>query len=195
MAQITLLEKRRLTKAKKPTFSRQESHRKKKLGDEWRRPRGMHSKMRLHQRGKKGSPETGWGSPREVEGLHPSGLRPVLVSTTRQIDSLKAGEGAVLASTLGMKKRSAIAELAKKKNIIVLNFKIDSLLKSVSEKMAKRKSSKKKSKLAAPTPSKDEAKDVKKEEQKEQPADSKPNDEEQKRKEKEEQDRLLTKRV
>src|SRR3989344_4752434 len=113
----TLLQTRSRIKGKKPTFTRQESHRKARVGHEWRKPRGMHSKMRLHVRGKKRSPTPGWGSPREVEGLHPSGLRPVLAATLQQIDSIKEGEGAVIAATVGMRKRAALVEHARKKNI------------------------------------------------------------------------------
>jgi large subunit ribosomal protein L32e len=187
-----LLEIRSTIKGKKPTFTRQESHRKKKLeSGEWRKPRGMHSKMRLHQRGKKRSPETGWGSPQEVEGLHPSGLRPVVVATTHQIDALKKEEGAIIGSTVGMKKRAMLSEHAKKKNVKVLNVSVDRFLKSVSEEMAQRKASQKRSKVVE-APKKEENKAVAKAEEKE--SSEKPSDEEQKKKEKEEKDRLLTKR-
>jgi len=188
----SLLEQRRLIKGKKPTFTRQESHRKKKLGDEWRKPRGMHSKMRLHQRGKKRSPETGWGSPEEVSGMHPSGLRPILVFAQSQVDSLKNGEGIILSGHLGMKKRAVIAEYAKKKGFTVLNIKVDEYLKEVSSKMQQRKSSKKKAKAVA-APKKEEAKDAKKEESKS--PEEKTSDEEQRKKEKAEQDKVLTKKV
>lgn len=208
----TLLETRSRIKGKKPTFTRQESHRKARVGYEWRKPRGMHSKMRLHVRGKKRSPTPGWGSPREVEGLHPSGLRPVLVATPQQVDAIRQGEGAVIASTVGMRKKAALVEHARRKNIIILNVRdADAFLKSVSERMAQRKAAGKKPKAA---PKKEEKKEGKKEEQKEDskkqeqkegrkgdqeqkaPAQGtgKPDDE-QKKKDKEEQDKLLTKRL
>ena len=215
----TLLQTRSRIKGKKPTFTRQESHRKARVGHEWRKPRGMHSKMRLHVRGKKRSPTPGWGSPREVEGLHPSGLRSVLAATLQQIDSIKEGEGAVIAATVGMRKRVALVEHARKKNITVLNVRdAGAFLKSVSEQMAQRKAARKRPKAAPKKEGKHEEKkedarkaehkEEHKEEQKEKkeqkgdngqkpPAQGagKLTEEEQKKKDKEEQDKLLTKRL
>lgn len=203
------LKQRSIIKGKKPTFTRQEYGRKKKIGDEWRRPRGMHSKMRLHFKGKKRSPEPGWGSPEAAKGLHPSGIKPILVSTIPQIDILKSGEGVVISSVVGNKKRTALIGHAKKKNIPILNIRnVDGFLKNIAEEMAQRKSKKKKQKI---TPKKDDAKvgmkeikggeesaqsaakELESKETKDTPPE--PNADDQKKKEKEEQDKLLTKRV
>ncbi len=213
MSITPLLQVRAATKGKKPVFTRQEYGRKRKIGIEWRKPKGMHSKMRLHIRGKKRSPSPGWGSPREVEGLHPSGLRPVLVATAIQIDAMQEGEGAVISSTVGMRKRVALVEHAKKKNAPLLNLgDVDKFLKQISEQMAQRKAAKKKVKAAQ---KKEEPKKEEKKESEEvqkdgakakkgpsgqkddaQAQEQKPSGAEQKKeKEKEERDKLLTKRV
>jgi large subunit ribosomal protein L32e len=187
---MELLQLRKVIKAKKPLFARQENTRKKKLDDgKWRRPRGVHSKMRLHIRGKRASPSPGYGSPREVEGLHPSGVRAVVVHTIMDIDELQKNEGAVLGSTLGMRKRALLAEYAAKKGIMVINIKGD-FLKEVAEKMSARKEAKKKSKSKVEKVA--EKKDEKKEGKAPEPT---AREDEQKKKEKEEKDKLLTKRV
>jgi large subunit ribosomal protein L32e len=214
---MKLLHVRKEIKARKPTFTRQESHRKKKMDDgKWRRPRGIHSKMRLHQRGKKASPSPGYGSPREVEHLHSSGLKMVVVHTLSDVDALQKNEGAIVGSDVGMKKREMIVQHAKKKGVSVLNIMSERFLGEVAEAMKARKDAKKKSKAKA-AEKKDEKKDEKKETAKDSPvkaeenADSKKHDahsvhstgkahadahdDEHKKKEKEEKDKLLTKKV
>ena len=41
-----LLKIRRIAKAKKPTFLKQDAHRLAKLSEQWRQPKGQHSKIR-----------------------------------------------------------------------------------------------------------------------------------------------------
>ena len=198
---MKLLQLRKDIKARKPTFTRQELHRKAKMNDgKWRRPRGIHSKMRLHQKGKKASPSPGYGSPREVEGLHSSGLRPIVVHTVSEIDALQKNEGAIIGSKVGMKKKEVLIGHAKKKGVSVLNILTEKFLGEVAERMKARKEAKKKSKSKA-AEKKEEKKDDKGVESKKQEkpsAEKAPEastDEEQKKKEKEEKDKLLTKRV
>lgn len=191
------LQLRKAIKAKKPTFTRQESHRKKKMDDgKWRRPRGIHSKMRLHQRGKKTSPSPGYGSPREVEGLHSSGLRPVVVHTLQEIDGVQKNEGAIISSTVGMKKREMLVTHAKKKGVAVLNISSEKFLGEVADAMKARKEAQKKSKIKV-AEKKEEKKAEKKDAKaaKEKIPEIPATEEEQKKKEKEEKDKLLTKRV
>ncbi len=197
---MKLLELRRKIKAKKPFFTRQENTRKDKMDDDkWRRPRGLHSKMRLHIRGKKVSPSPGYGSPREVEGLHASGLRPVMVHTFSEIDSMKKHEGAIIGSKVGMKKREMLVMHAQKKGVAILNISSDKFLGEVAEQMKNRKSAKKKVK-AKPEDKKAEKKEGKKPDVGAQAAaqpaaETLQTEEEQKKKEKEEKDKLLTKKV
>ena len=49
---MSLLELRRAMKRKKPDFIRQDSHKKAGLGAKWRKPKGIHSKMRKKHKGK-----------------------------------------------------------------------------------------------------------------------------------------------
>ncbi len=123
----------------------------------------------------------------------------MLVATIVQVNGIKQGEGAVLSSTLGMRKRALLVEQAKKKGVEILNIDTESFLKEVSDEMAKRKTSQKKSKKVEPK--KEEAKKEEKKEAKEQVKESVPekiaerDSEEQKKREKEEKDKILTKRV
>ena len=58
-----LLDKRKALKKKKPVFTRQDAHKKKKVGWKWRKPKGSDSKMRVGKKGYKRSVRPGWGSP------------------------------------------------------------------------------------------------------------------------------------
>ncbi len=119
----TFLELRRRIKAKKPTFIRQDAHKKPRIPFTWRKPKGRHSKMRRGFKGKPEMPSAGWGSPAAVYGLHPGGLNPVVVSSATQLDALQPKkDGAVIQHSVGRRKRVAIIKAAQEKKIKVLNI-------------------------------------------------------------------------
>jgi large subunit ribosomal protein L32e len=117
-----LLRLRRILKRKKPEFLRQNWFRFKKLGEKWRRPRGRHSKLRRHIKGKGFIPHPGYGSPRAVRGLHPSGLEEVRIFNPSQLEGLDPNKHAVrIAAQVGMKKRIEIMKKASELGLRVLN--------------------------------------------------------------------------
>ena len=68
------LSKRNRMAHKRPTFKRQNWFRYKRLGEKWRRPRGIHSKMRRHFKYRIPVAQVGFRGPASVRGLHPSGF-------------------------------------------------------------------------------------------------------------------------
>jgi len=115
-----LMEKKKTRKI--PEFKRQEWFRYKRLGDHWRKPRGLHSKMRTNKKYRPPMARIGYRTPSEVRGLHPSGFRDVLVynaSDLEKIDPEK--EAARIGKTVGRRKRLGIIEKADSLNIRVLN--------------------------------------------------------------------------
>jgi len=106
---------------KKPKFLRQEWFRNPSLGLKWRRPKGRHSKLRQHIRGKGFIPSTGYGSAKTIKGMHPCGLMEVIVSNVEDIKRIKQGECARIGSTVGMKKRKEMAKAAEELKVKVLN--------------------------------------------------------------------------
>ena len=109
-------------KPKKPTFKRQHSSKIKRVeGKGWRHPRGIDSAQQRHEKSRGAHPRIGYGSPAAEKGMHPSGLREVLI--VKMSDLAKVGEGMVarLSATLGKKKRAEIVEKAAEKKIKVLN--------------------------------------------------------------------------
>ena len=147
-----LLELRKMKKAKKPSFVNQDSWKRKELPTSWRKPRGMHSKMRLKFRGNPKIPSQGYRSPVLVRNLHPSGLRTVLVSSVQQLDSIK-DEGVIISYTVGVKKKLAMLKKATELKLKILNLKDDYVAKAEAAfaERKKIKSELKTSKLAKAT--------------------------------------------
>ncbi len=187
MTKEKALKLRKQLKAKKPNFIREDYQKRACIPMPWRRPRGLHSKMRHRFAGHRALVDPGYGSPREVYGLHPSGYEQILVHTPNELARLDAKtQGAVLGSTLGLPKRIALLAKAKELGIKVLNVKdIDAELKKIQDSIAARKEAKQKAAKEAKT--KENAK-------KPELAEKVMSEEEQKKKAKEEKDKVLTAR-
>lgn len=113
---------RKRQKSKKPTFKRIDSHKKKKLDDNWRRPRGLQSKLRKRIASKGAVVQAGYGSPRAVRGLHPSGYEEVLVRNQGDVQLVDPSrQVARIARTVGVRKRQIIEETAAGLGIRILN--------------------------------------------------------------------------
>jgi large subunit ribosomal protein L32e len=107
---------------KKPKFRRQESWRYKRVTDRWRRPHGIDSKMRKKVKGWPASPTTGYRSPKNTRGLHPSGFVETRVQSVADLGGIDPELQAIrIARTVGGRKRVEIMALAEEKGIHVLN--------------------------------------------------------------------------
>jgi large subunit ribosomal protein L32e len=120
---LDALKKRKEMSSKRPTFLRQEWHRRQRLqGAKWRRPRGMHSKLRLHKGYRPKVVSIGYGGPKAARNLHPSGFQEVMVHNVKDLEKIDpAVQAARVAHTVGMRKRIAIEEKADEMKIRVLN--------------------------------------------------------------------------
>ncbi len=113
---------RKRQKNKKPTFKRIDSHKKKKLDDNWRRPRGLQSKLRKRIASKGAIVQAGYSSPRAVRGLHPSGYEEVLVRNQGDVQLVDPSyQVARIARTVGVRKRQIIEKIAAGLGIRILN--------------------------------------------------------------------------
>ncbi len=122
-----LKERRRLREAlkgkRKPRFMRYLSWEFWKLErrDSWRRPKGIDSKMRLEVKGYPPRVKIGYRTPRYLRGLHPSGLKPVVVRSLRDLEGLDPGKHIVyVASTVGLRKRVEIVKAAEERGFRVV---------------------------------------------------------------------------
>ena len=120
--QRSSLRTRREIAGRRPTFLRQEWFRFPRLGEKWRKPRGMHSKMRVHMRYRGKNVRIGYRGPKDVRGLHPSGFVEVLVFNVNDLRDINPKTQAVrIGHGVGAKKRKDIVDTATKKDIRILN--------------------------------------------------------------------------
>jgi len=107
---------------KRPDFARCESWRLVRVKENWRAPMSHSNKMRLEVKGWPARVKSGYGTPKAVRNLHPSGFKEVLVYNPEDIEKLDpATQAARIAHTVGRKKRLAILEKARELHIRVLN--------------------------------------------------------------------------
>ncbi len=122
--QRRLLRARGQIDRRRPIFGRQARYRYYRIGRDgtWRRPRGLQSKQRRHYGYRPKVVRVGYRSPAKVRGLVPSGFRPVLVRTPDDLTGMNAHlEAAIIARTVGTRRRLVLEETARKLGIRVLN--------------------------------------------------------------------------
>jgi large subunit ribosomal protein L32e len=121
-----LLKLRKKIKRKKPDYWRPywwRSISQRNSMESWRRPKGIHNKMRKKLKGRPRMVEVGYGSPKEIKGLLPNGKRPVIVHNVEELEKIdKEKEAAIIASTVGKRKRKQIINKAKELNIEIFNI-------------------------------------------------------------------------
>lgn len=197
-----LLEIRGQLKDRKPDFIRQDNPKRMKLNDKWRKPKGIHSKIRHKFKGRRKMPSPGYKSPRKVKGLHSSGLKPVIIFSVSDIEKIrKESEGAIISKKVGIKARLEILRKANEINIQVLNLNVHEQIKKIEDWFKSKnqkdvKESKKEESNASErrdnTKLTEKKKDAKKEPEKLADIMS---DEEKKEFDKKEKDKVLTKKV
>ena len=121
-------EKRRLMKLKKqmsrkrPHFRQFEEWRYVRINDHWRRPKGIDNKMRQKRKGWPKTVNVGYGSPKAVRHLHPSGFEEVAVYNVGDLTIVDPETQVVrIGGTVGSKKRKDILREARELGIKILN--------------------------------------------------------------------------
>lgn len=181
----TLLELRNKIKERKPDFIRQDNPKRRKLNDKWRKPKGIHSKIRHKFKGRRKMPSPGYKSPSKLRGVHASGLKMINVHSVENLEKLEGKmEGIIVAKSVGMKKRLEIFKKAKELNINVLNVNVDTQIKNIQDFVNSKKKDLAKEKKEEPKPVKE----------KEEPKGKSITDEQKKEINKKEKDKVLTKR-
>lgn len=116
------LKLRMKSKRKKPTFLRSRAGILVRVGMKWRAPRGEHSKRRAHKREAGRMPKPGYGSPRSVRWLHPSGFQDIIVNNVNDLTKMNpATQACRMAASVGKKKKIEIMKRAEEMKIKVLN--------------------------------------------------------------------------
>lgn len=88
----------------------------------WKKPRGKDNPIRLRLKGHPPAASAGYGTPAVIRGLHPSGLRPVVVKNEGELDGLDPSAVIVyVSSTVGLRKRLEIVRKAQGMGFRVAN--------------------------------------------------------------------------
>jgi large subunit ribosomal protein L32e len=107
-----------------PIFGRQAANRYWRIGrwGSWRRPRGLQSKQRRHYGYRAKVVRIGYGSPARTRGRTPTGFIPIIVRTAKDVAAIEAsGEAAIIARTVGTRRRLVLEEACRKRGIHILN--------------------------------------------------------------------------
>lgn len=135
-----LLQLRKKLNAKRPHFSQCDSYKRKEISKAWRRPKGMHNKMRHGVHGKPVLVNVGYRNPAEVRGMDNNGMMPITVYNTAQVAALDVKKNSVILGNIGNKKKAAVLAVCKQKGFTVLNVKkIDDAINAIQSAVKQRK--------------------------------------------------------
>lgn len=117
------LAKRAIISGRRPAFKRQEWFRYAKFKHAtWRKPKGIHSKMKRRLKRRPPMVDIGFRGPVEARNLHPSGFEEVLVYNVDGLTDIDPKKQAIrIGGTVGTKKRMAIEDRADELGIRILN--------------------------------------------------------------------------
>lgn len=120
-----MVEEKKTATRKKPRFLRIGWHKMIKLGrgvkknQKWHSAIGRQNKIRLQRKGRARRPKIGWGAEVETKNFI-EGMEAVRVENVKELESVKKGQGIVIAS-VGMKKRKEIIAKANEMKVTILN--------------------------------------------------------------------------
>ena len=106
---MDLVKIRNDSKRSKPEFRRQDVDLKPQFRKAWRKPKGLHSKMRNSRKGHNLLPKLGYASPKKVKNLTRDGLKLQVVRNLNELNNVKDGCVAV-GSDVGLRKRIVLLE-------------------------------------------------------------------------------------
>ena len=115
--------KLRALKKKHPRFFRQNEGRsgRKRVKDNWRKPRGDDNKKREKIATFGGEPTIGYRNPRSIRGMHPSGRREVRIFNAAMLAAVPKESAVRIGGSVGERKRIQIREKAKELGLKLLN--------------------------------------------------------------------------
>ncbi|MDD3263733.1 MAG: eL32 family ribosomal protein [Candidatus Nanoarchaeia archaeon] len=149
---MSLLEKKRVEKKKMPKFIRSDAHKKKRLGIKWKKPIGIHPKMRLKIKGKPVMVNIGYKTPLELQNHSMrNGLKIVEVRTMDELKLINPKEECAELVGVGFRKKKEMIAFCEANKITINNLRNpkqfverkENELKAQKEKTTKRSQMKK----------------------------------------------------
>ncbi len=190
-----LVEIKKKVRAKRPNFTRTDSHKKKKLKTKWRKPKGHQNKMRLSRKGYKSIVKVGYKSPAVVAGMELNGLKKIQVKNVSDLEKVDSKKECATIANVGLKKKIDIVKEAIKRKIIIINVKDpQDFLKKAEETLNRRKEKKKSQEMKKKEREKEKEELAKKEKEREKEEEKKLDEDEKQKEEKKEREKLLIKR-
>jgi large subunit ribosomal protein L32e len=135
---------KKLAKKPHPNFRRHEKYFMPALPDNWRKPKGHHSKIRRAKKWKPRMPNVGWCTPKSIKNTDKSGRKLVMIKTVNDLKLLIKDTIGIVCAKLGLKSKEEIAKACSGKNYVFTNFKPENILKLAIEKRTKTKTEEKK---------------------------------------------------
>jgi large subunit ribosomal protein L32e len=139
--------KRQLRRTR-PAFTRHHPHRKASLGDKWKKPRGLHNKLKDRKRGCGPWVSDGYRTPEAVRGMHISGLVIAHVANASQLTGLDPKTTGVVIARTGAKRQIELIAACQKAGLRVLNHK-DTRAQELTSRFTTRKEAREEARAAA----------------------------------------------
>jgi large subunit ribosomal protein L32e len=115
--------KTKILRKSKPRFVRLGASRKRIDENTWRKPKGMHGRVKkLLGHNKGAAPDIGYGSPKSIRGKHTSGLEIVEIKNLNDLERVDPKTQIIKIANVGKKKKIAIVEEALKRKIKISNL-------------------------------------------------------------------------
>jgi large subunit ribosomal protein L32e len=177
-------------------FIRKDIHKKKRLPEKWRKPKGITNKMRLSRKGHLVKVKPGYGKKKDQKGKQSTtGLIAILVKSADQLKGINPKTHAVTIAKLGKKKKLELIAAVEKSGIKITNMDPKKYKEKAATFFSERKEQSKERKEKQKTKSEAEKTESKKDKDKKTKKEEEPemSQEEKQKQEKEERDKILTK--
>mmetsp|Transcript_17179 Transcript_17179/g.28737 ORF Transcript_17179/g.28737 Transcript_17179/m.28737 type:complete len:136 (+) Transcript_17179:32-439(+) len=124
MTKVTPIVKAKIVKKRTKSFERHHYQRFKKLGNTWRKSKGIDSRVRRRFKGTIPQPSIGYGSDKATRNLLPNGFYKFVVNNPKELEMLMMHNRkycAEVAHSVSSRVRKLIVERANQLNIKVTN--------------------------------------------------------------------------